>query len=138
MVPFLGPVSETQGPVKPTPQYKRRPIFGDLLVATQLTSSQQQNLSVVFTDRKGNPAPVDGVPSWGVDNPNVLALTPSPDGLSCLVAAVGPLGNARVSIQADADLGAGVEAVAGVYDVEVVAGKAAAVQITAGPIEEQT
>jgi hypothetical protein len=137
MIPILGVVSESTGPVSPTPQFKRWPITGALLVATQLTSTQKQTLSVLFTDSKGNPAPVDGQPAWGVDNPNVLALVPSADGLSCTVAAIGPLGNARVSIQADADLGPGVTSLAGVYDVEVIAGQATTVEITGGPVEEQ-
>jgi len=137
MIAVLGIVSESTGPVLPTPQYKRWPVIGVLLVATQLTSTQKQTLSVVFTDAKGNPAPVDGAPAWGVDNPNVLALSPAPDGLSCTIAAVGPLGTARVSIQADADMGAGVIPLAGVYDVEVIAGLAAVVQVSAGAIQEQ-
>ena len=80
---------------------------------------------------------MDGSPVWAVDNPNVLALSPAPDGLSCTVAAVGPLGNARVSIQADADMGAGISSLAGVYDVEVVAGQATAVEVSGGPVTEQ-
>ena len=137
MIAVLGVVRENTGPVIPTPQFKRWPILGATLVATQLTSTQKQSLSVVFTDKKGNPAPVDGIPAWGVDNPNVLALDPAPDGMSCEVAAVGPLGTAKVSIQADADLGAGVVALAGVYDVEVTASQATTVEITGGPIVEQ-
>src|SRR5262245_36595978 len=137
MIPILGPVSELSGPVQPTPERKKWPIMGVLLVGNQLTSTQQQVLSVRFTDARGNAAPVDGAPVWAVDNPNVLAITPAADGLSCTIAAVGPLGNARVSIQADCDMGAGYEAVAGVFDVEVVAGRASAVVITGGPISEQ-
>jgi len=137
MIAVLGAARETAGPVSPTPQYRKWPIVGELLVATQLTSSQKQTLSVVFTDSKGNPANVDGIPEWGVDNPAVLALEPAAGGMSCGIAAVGPLGTARVSIQADADLGSGIVPVAGVYDVEVVAGQASTVVITGGAITEQ-
>src|SRR5215471_19558459 len=101
MIPVLGVVREVGGPVAPTPQFKRWPALGVTLVAAQLSSTQQQTLSVVFQDAKGNMAAVDGQPVWGVDNTDVLALTPSLDGMSCTIAAVGPLGNARVSIQAD-------------------------------------
>src|SRR5262245_52998880 len=136
MIPILGVVTESQGPVAPTPQFKKWPITGSLLLAVQLTSTQRQSLSVAFTDGKGNPAPVDGQPQRMVDNPNVIALSPSLDGMACDIAAVGPLGTALVSIQADADMGAGYIAVAGTYAVEVIAGRATAVVIAGGPISE--
>src|SRR5262245_60005011 len=103
MIPVLGAVSENTEPTVPTPQFKRWPITGSLLVAVQLTSNQRQTLSVVFTDSRGNPAPVDGEPVWAIDNPNLISLLPAADGLSCVISAVGPLGSALVSIQADAD-----------------------------------
>jgi hypothetical protein len=94
-------------------------------------------LGVAFVDKKGNPAKVDGVPQWLVDNPNVLALTPATDGMSCTVAAVGPLGTATVSLKADADLGIGVIDVVGAFEVEVTGGQATAVTITPGAPSEQ-
>jgi len=103
----------------------------------QMTYSQQVTLSVAFTDKKGNPAAVDGVPEWSTDNPTVLALTPAADGLSCLVKAAGPLGTAKVTLKADADLGAGVTDIVGTFDVEITAGVATTVTITAGTPEEQ-
>src|SRR5262245_38992599 len=137
MIPIVGVARENPGPVAPTPQFRRWPITGALLVAVQITSTQRQTLSIAFVDGKGNPAPIDGEAQWAVDNPNVLALTPSPGGLACTIAAVGPLGTALVSIQADADMGSGYTAVAGTYAVEVIAGQATAVVITGGPISEQ-
>jgi hypothetical protein len=106
-------------------------------MAFQLPDSQQVRLSLAFVDKKGNPAPVDGKPEWQVDNPNVLALVPSDDGLSCLVQAMGPLGPATVSVKADADMGEGVQPIAGLFEVMVTAGPAASVVITAGTPEEQ-
>ncbi len=106
-------------------------------MAFELTDCQQVTLSVTFLDKKGNPARVDGAPAWLVDNPNVLALTPAADGLSCLVSAVGPLGSALVTLTADADLGAGVVSVIGTFAVDVTAGAATTVAITAGTPEEQ-
>lgn len=106
-------------------------------MAFQLTSSQEVDLSVRFSDRKGNPAQVQGPPLWQVDNPNVLALTPADDGLACTVSAVGPLGTATVSIQADADLGEGVKNLVGVFAVEVTGGEAQTVEIVPGAAREQ-
>ncbi len=106
-------------------------------MAFTLTDSQQVPVSVAITDKKGNPAKVDGVPVWQVDNPNVLALTPAADGMSCLVAAVGPLGTAKVSMTADADLGAGITEIIGVLDIEVTGGTATTVVLTPGTPTDQ-
>lgn len=102
----------------------------------QMTDSQQTTCTFVATDRKGNPAPVE-TPEWMVDNPNLLALAPSPDGLSCVVSAVGPLGTARLTFRADADMGSGVSQISGTLDIEVVAGQATTVIINAAPPVEQ-
>lgn len=102
-----------------------------------LSATQQCTLSVTVTDKKGNPAPVDGTPDWLVDNPNVVALTPSADGLSCLISAIGPIGGATVTFRGDADLGDGVKEIAGILEVDVTAGEASLVTINAGTPEEQ-
>ncbi len=129
-------VSEQTTPVTPTPHAKRAP-KGEVNLMLTLTSSQKAALTVAFKDKKGNPATVDGAPIWGVDNPNVLAITPAADGLSCDVSAVGPLGTALVSVQADADLGEGVVPIAGSLEVMITSGAAETVEITAGAPEEQ-
>lgn len=130
-------VSESNRVVTKTPQFYNWPLLGDVLMSLQLTSSQQCDLSFKPLDKKGNPAKVDGVPVWQTDNTEVLALTPAADGLSCSVAAVGPLGTARVSVVADADLGEGVIDIVGVLDCEVTAGQAVTIKIEAGAITEQ-
>jgi len=134
----LGVVSEQAGPVAPTPQFKNWPILGPTVLAMQMSSSQFVSVSAAFTDSRGNPAPVEeGSATWRVDNPNVLALEPAADGLSCKVSAVGPLGTAKVSLTADADLGAGVATIVGVLDVEVTAGRATVVSLSPGVPQEQ-
>ena len=118
-------------------KYKRWPIIGgELLVAFQLTITQECKVTTKIVDAKGNPAQVDGIPAWLTDNPNVVALTPSSDGLSCLVAAVGPIGTATVSMTADADLGAGTETLVGIP--VIAAGPAQAITLTPGPATEQS
>lgn len=129
-------VSEQTSPVTTTPHMQRCP-KGKVLVMLTLTSSQKATLTVSFLDKKGNPAPVDGAPTWGVDNPNVAALVPSVDGLSAEVSAIGPLGTALVSVQADADLGEGMTHIAGTLEVTVVSGAASTVEIVAGEPTEQ-
>lgn len=136
LVPGVRDLGEQAGPVQTSWQHagKRR---GRKVMALTMTDSQQCTLTVAFLDKKGNPAPTDGPPEWLVDNPNVLTLTPAPDGLSCLVVAVGPLGSAVVSVKADADLGSGVVEIVGTLDVTITGGTATTVTITPGTPAEQ-
>jgi len=106
-------------------------------MAFQLIDSQSVSLSVKVVDKKGNDAKVDGVPEWLVDNTEVLALTPAADGLTCVAAAVGPLGTATVTFKADADLGAGVTPLLGTLEVQVVGGQAVTVTVVPGTPTEQ-
>jgi len=66
-----------------------------------LTDNQSVVITLGFADKKGNPTgPPAGaqLPVWMVDVPTVMSLTPAADGMSCVVAAVGPLGDATVSV----------------------------------------
>lgn len=132
----IGPVSEQTTPIVLTPCAKRA-AKGKVLAMLKLSTTQKCTLSVAFKDKKGNDAEVDGPPSWGIDNTDVLTLVPSDDGLLCEIAAVGPLGTALVSVLADADLGDGIVQVAGTLEVQVTAGQATVVEITAGEPSEQ-
>jgi len=89
----------------------------------QLPDDKSVAATASFVDAKGNPAQVEGVPVWGTDRPDLLAVTDNGDG-SATVAAVGPLGSGQVTCTADADLGAGVVPVVLLGTVEVIAGTA--------------
>lgn len=130
-------VSEVNRVVTKTPAFYNWPLLGDVLMAVQLTDSQQCDVTPKFVDKKGNPAKVDGAPTWLTDNPDVLSLTPSADGLTCTVAAVGPLGAGKISMKADADLGAGVVELVGTLDFEITAGQATTVILDVGAATEQ-
>lgn len=112
----------------------RRLEMAELLV---LRDTEKVSLSVQFVDIKGNPAPVDGVPTWASSNEAILTATASADGMSAEVVAVGPLGPAQVSVTGDADLGAGVAQVIGTQDINVVPSEAVSAVITAGAPEPQ-
>lgn len=63
--------------------------------------------------------------------------TPATDGLSAEVAAVGPLGTAKVSVTADADLGSGTKAIFGELDITVTQGEAVGFTIAlSDPVEQ--
>jgi len=102
-----------------------------------LTDTQKTALAIAVVDAKGNAALIDGVPVWTSSDDAILAVTAAADGLSAVAVAVGPLGQAQVNVSADADLGAGVSAITGTLDVQVIAGAAVAVTIAAGAPEEQ-
>jgi hypothetical protein len=131
LIPIVGPAEVLKGPVAPTPQHKVWPAIGELLLATKIIDNQKIPLSLAATDARGNPAALPaGSITWGVDNPAVIALTPSADSLTCDAAAVGPLGTATVSVKvADA---ANNTIAAGTLAIEVDAGAAVNINIVPG------
>lgn len=106
-------------------------------MAFKLTATQQVDASFTVTDKKGNPAPVDGIPTWSTDNSDLLSLTPSADGKSCTIVAVGPLGTANVFVNADADMGGGTKPIIGRGEITVDAGEATVVNLNFGTPSEQ-
>lgn len=106
-------------------------------MALTMTDSQVAKATVKIVDKKGQPAPTDGPPTWSTDNSDMVALAPAADGLSCDVAAVAPLGSCKVFVHADADLGSGSVDIIGTLDVTITGGAATTVTIdTAPPIEQ--
>ncbi len=97
-----------------------------------LTDVQKVSLAIAPKSAAGNPAPVDGVPTWSSSDESVLVLTVSDDGLSAEAETTGKLGTAQVNVSADADLGDGVKTIAGVLDIEVKASEAVTLDISAG------
>jgi hypothetical protein len=99
-----------------------------------LTADQEVPVSVAFTDDHGNPAQVDGAPTWASSDDTILSVTPAADGLSAIVAAVGPDGSAQVSVTANANMdpnGAPIP-VMGLLGIDVVSGAAASAVLTPG------
>jgi len=101
-------------------------------MAFEMSVAQQTTVTAKFTDKFGNPAAVDGVPEWVSDN-NLLALKPAQDGKSCVVGATGGIGSATLTMTADADMGSGVVPIIGTMDINLTAGQATTVELTAAP-----
>lgn len=80
--------------------------------------------TISYVDAAGNAARVDGVPVWDTDRPDLIALVPTVDGMGCDIAPIGPLGNAQITVTADADLGEGVRSLVTLGTIECVAGDA--------------
>lgn len=100
-----------------------------------LTDEQQVALTAAFKTAKGNDARVDGTPTWRSSDEAIITVTPAADGLSATAVAVGPLGTAQVSVEADADLGEGTRLITGVLDIEVRAAEAVVAIVNAGAPE---
>lgn len=105
-----------------------------------MTDTQQAALTFKVEDAKGNPAKVEGSPEWNSSDTTKVTVSPSADGQSATIKAVGPLTetNVQISVTADADLGTGSKPIVGLLDVQIVAGEAVTVAISAGTPEEQT
>lgn len=97
-----------------------------------LTADQKVTLTVAYQDRYGNPAPVDGAPTWETSADGIVTVTPSEDGMSADVVTVGQIGTVQVRATADAMPGAEVKMIIGVLDIQVVGGEARLVSLTAG------
>lgn len=103
----------------------------------QIKDSGQFQYQITITDKKGQPAKVDGVPVWTSSNEAVATVDASDDGMTATVKGGVP-GVATISVQADADLGEGVTPLAGADDVTVVPGGAASISLVDGPETEQS
>lgn len=99
-----------------------------------LTDSQKVPLSAAFKTKAGNPAQIEGDPTWASSNESVIQLR---DDNGVFKAFAVGLGQAQVSVTGDADLGEGVKNVTGTLDIEVRPGEAVSASIDAGAPEEQ-
>lgn len=94
-----------------------------------MTDVQKCALTLAAKDAKGNAATLPSPPSWTVSDPTLLTVTPSADGLSAEIAAVGPEGNCQVNVSAD--LGGG-QTVTGSLAVTITGSAAATISVTPG------
>lgn len=89
-----------------------------------LTTDQLVELAIAYEDASGNPATVDGAPTWSVSDENLGTLEVDEDGLGATLITVGSVGSFQVNVTADADLGEGVRQLVTTLEVEVVGGEA--------------
>lgn len=108
-------------------------------MSTTLKNNQQCKLTLVAKDADGNPATVEN-PVWAVSDETILQLVGPEDddpGLERLVKAVGPAGEAKVTVTCDADLGEGVRPLTGFADFVVQGGEAVVIELQPGEITDQ-
>lgn len=88
-----------------------------------MNTDQNASATLAIVDAQGRPATVDGVPVWASSDETVLTVKAAADGMSAVIDTVAAGGPARISVTADADLGAGTTTLTGVSeDVTVTAG----------------
>lgn len=109
----------------------------DVRMVTLLDNQKLAITKIEATSVKGNPAVIDGVPTWSISDDTLLSLEVAGDSLSAIVHVVGPVGNAQVMAKADADTGEGIEEITGIMDIEILASKAASLTLTAGTPENE-
>ncbi len=107
------------------------------ITTMKMTNSQKVRVTIQPVDKHGNPAAVDGVPSWASSDETIITIVADADGLGADISAVGPDGDAKASVTADADLGAGTTPIFGTLDFTITPGAAVGINLTAGvPVEQ--
>lgn len=102
-----------------------------------LKINQEIDLAFTALDAIGNPAQVDGIPTWASSDPEVAEVVPAENGLSARARAGLKLGRTEITVTADADLGEDVANITSPpFLVDVVAGQAVSIEIVPGEIRE--
>lgn len=96
---------------------------------TQITDIQSVSYTVTAVDAKGNPTALPGAVTWSVSDPSILTVTPSADGSTAVVAAVGPEGQSQVNASTTDASG---KQITGQDIVQVVGSAAATLVLKAG------
>lgn len=95
----------------------------------QMKTNQQAVASLSGRDAEGNVAAVnfDAAPSWTSDTPDVVTVTPSPDGLSCVIGSPNPGAPGSAVVTLDAAVGG--KPLQATLAVDIIPGDAVAISI---------
>lgn len=96
-----------------------------------ITNEQQVQVTLTPVTQGGQPAQLDGVPTWEVISGNSTILV-AEDGKSAILRSADDPGDTEILIKADADLGAGVVEVSDVIQLTVAGAMAASLGLTVG------
>lgn len=95
-----------------------------------ITNEEKIQVTLAPVTAAGNPATLDGVPSWEVVLGDAT-LEVAPDGLSAFLVSGDADTNSQIAIAADADLGEGVVSLTDLIDLAVVSAQASALGLVA-------
>lgn len=96
-----------------------------------ITNEQKVNVTLKPVTATGKPAPLDGVPTWTVQT-GESTVVPAADGLSADLISSDSPGDTVILVEADADLGSGVETLADTIRLTVEGARAANLGLAAG------
>lgn len=96
-----------------------------------ITNEEKVQVTLAPTTAAGNPASLDGLPTWKVTSGDAT-LEVAADGLSAFLVSGAPGVNSQIAVTADADLGAGVVTLSDVIDLAVVLASASALGLVVG------
>jgi len=96
-----------------------------------ITNEEKVQVTLAPTTAAGNPASLDGLPTWEVTSGDAT-LEVAADGLSAFLVSGAPGVNSQIVVTADADLGAGVVTLSDVIDLAVVLASASALGLVVG------
>lgn len=94
-----------------------------------ITNEEKVQVTLTPTTAAGNPATLDGVPTWIVTEGDAT-LEVAEDGLSAFLVSGAADTNSKVEVTADADLGEGVVTLTDTIDLAVVAATASVLGAT--------
>jgi len=94
-----------------------------------ITNEEKVQVTLTPTTAAGNPATLDGVPTWTVTEGDAT-LEVAVDGLSAFLVSGAADTNSKVEVTADADLGEGVVTLTDTIDLAVVAATASVLGAT--------
>lgn len=96
-----------------------------------ITNEEKVQVTLAPTTAAGNPASLDGLPTWEVTSGDAT-LEVAADGLSAFLVSGAPGVNSQIAVTADADLGAGIVTLSDVIDLAVVLASASALGLVVG------
>ena len=97
-----------------------------------ITNEEKINVHVTPVTSTGKPAQIDGKPTWTVTS-GEGTLAVADDGLSCFLISSDTPGDTVVLVEADANLGEGVETISDIIQLHVQGANAANLGLRADP-----
>lgn len=104
------------------------------MIEVRLTNEQKVRVSLTPVTGTGKPAAIDGKPSWTVSSGD-STVEVAEDGLSAMLVSSDTPGETMVVVEADADLGDGVENISDAIKLTVEGAKAVSLGLSIGTPE---
>ncbi len=106
----------------------------DTMLDLTITNEQKISISVKPVTATGKPAALDGAPTWTVQSGD-SAVSVAADGLSASLISADTPGDTTYLVEADADLGSGVETISDTITLHVLGANASNLGLVAGTAE---